>query len=43
VGLVAGVPFAYLRITRKNVIAPFAAHFALNLIETIFIIIGIGS
>jgi membrane protease YdiL (CAAX protease family) len=42
VGLVAGVPFAYLRVTRKNVIAPFAAHLALNLLETIFIIIGIG-
>ncbi len=41
-GLVAGVPFAYLRVMRKNVIAPFAAHLALNLIETIFIIIGIG-
>ncbi|HNE03658.1 MAG TPA: type II CAAX endopeptidase family protein [Anaerolineales bacterium] len=43
VGLVAGVPFAYLRIARKNIIAPFAAHLALNLIETIFIIIGIGA
>jgi membrane protease YdiL (CAAX protease family) len=43
VGLVAGVPFAYLRVTRKNVIAPFAAHLALNLIETIFIIAGIGA
>jgi membrane protease YdiL (CAAX protease family) len=42
VGLVAGVPFAYLRVTRKNIIAPFAAHLALNLLETIFIIIGIG-
>jgi membrane protease YdiL (CAAX protease family) len=42
VGLVAGLPFAYLRISRKNTIAPFAAHLALNLIETIFIIIGIG-
>ena len=43
VGIVAGVPFAYLRVTRKNIIAPFAAHLALNLIETIFIIIGIGA
>jgi uncharacterized protein len=43
VGLIAGVPFAYLRVTRKNVIAPFAAHLALNLIETIFIILGIGA
>jgi membrane protease YdiL (CAAX protease family) len=42
VGLVAGVPFAYLRVTRKNIIAPFAAHLALNLLETIFIIVGIG-
>lgn len=42
VGLVAGIPFAYLRISRKNLIAPFAAHLTLNLIETIFIILGIG-
>jgi uncharacterized protein len=42
VGIVAGVPLAYIRIARKNVIAPFAAHLALNLIETIFIISGIG-
>lgn len=42
-GIVAGVPFAYIRVSRKNVIAPFAAHLALNLFETIFIIIGIGA
>jgi membrane protease YdiL (CAAX protease family) len=42
VGIVAGVPFAYLRISRKNVIAPFAAHLALNIVETIFIIKGFG-
>jgi len=43
VGLVAGVPFAYLRIARKNIIAPFAAHLMLNIIETVFIIFGIGA
>ena len=42
VGLVAGVPFAYLRISRKNIITPFAAHLALNIIETVFIVLGIG-
>ena len=43
VGLVAGAPLAYLRVTRKNIIAPFAAHLTLNIIETIFIILGIGA
>jgi membrane protease YdiL (CAAX protease family) len=37
-GVVAGGLFAWLRISRKNIIAPFAAHLTLNIIETIFII-----
>jgi membrane protease YdiL (CAAX protease family) len=37
-GIVTGGLFAWLRISRKNIIAPFAAHLALNIIETIFII-----
>lgn len=36
-GIVAGGLFAWLRVSRKNLIAPFAAHLALNLLETIFI------
>jgi membrane protease YdiL (CAAX protease family) len=43
VGLVAGIPFAWLRISRKNIIAPFAAHLALNIVETIFIALAFGS
>lgn len=41
-GIVAGGLFIWLRISRKNVIAPFAAHLALNIVETIFIVITIG-
>ncbi len=37
-GIIAGGLFTWLRISRKNIIAPFAAHLALNIIETIFII-----
>jgi membrane protease YdiL (CAAX protease family) len=37
-GILAGGLFAWLRLSRKNVIAPFAAHLALNIVETIFII-----
>jgi membrane protease YdiL (CAAX protease family) len=37
-GIVAGGLFTWLRISRKNIIAPFAAHLALNIVETIFII-----
>ncbi|MBI5933238.1 MAG: CPBP family intramembrane metalloprotease [Chloroflexi bacterium] len=36
-GIVAGGLFAWLRLSRKNIIAPFAAHLALNIVETIFI------
>ena len=42
VGIVAGGPFAWLRIARKNIIAPFAAHLALNIVETVFIVMGLG-
>ncbi len=41
-GIVAGGLFAWLRVSRKNIIAPFAAHLALNIVETIFIITTIG-
>lgn len=41
-GIVAGGLFVWLRLTRKNIIAPFAAHLALNIVETIFIVITIG-
>lgn len=41
-GIVAGGLFAWLRTARKNIIAPFAAHLALNIVETIFIVMTIG-
>jgi membrane protease YdiL (CAAX protease family) len=41
-GIVAGGLFTWLRMSRKNIIAPFAAHLALNIIETVFIIMTIG-
>lgn len=41
-GIVAGGLFAWLYVSRKNVIAPFAAHLAVNIVETIFIITTIG-
>lgn len=41
-GIVAGGLFAWLYVSRKNVIAPFAAHLMLNIVETIFIVITIG-
>ncbi|MBI5965389.1 MAG: CPBP family intramembrane metalloprotease [Chloroflexi bacterium] len=41
-GIVAGGLFAWLRVSRKNIIAPFAAHLALNIVETIFIVMTIG-
>jgi len=41
-GIVAGGLFAWLRISRKNIIAPFTAHLALNMVETIFIITTIS-
>lgn len=37
-GIVAGGLFIWLRLSRNNIIAPFAAHLALNIVETIFII-----
>ena len=42
-GIVAGGLFAWLRVSRKNIIAPFAAHLALNIVETIFIVTMIGT
>lgn len=36
-GIVAGGLFAWLRLSRKNMIAPYAAHLALNIVETVFI------
>jgi membrane protease YdiL (CAAX protease family) len=41
-GIVAGGLFVWLRIARKNIISPFAAHLALNIVETIFIAMTIG-
>ncbi|MBI5824790.1 MAG: CPBP family intramembrane metalloprotease [Chloroflexi bacterium] len=41
-GIVAGGLFAWLRVSRKNIIAPFAAHLALNIVETIFIVVTLG-
>ncbi len=41
-GIVAGGLFAWLRVSRKNIIAPFAAHLALNIVETIFVVMTIG-
>jgi membrane protease YdiL (CAAX protease family) len=41
-GIVAGGLFAWLRLSRKNIIAPFAAHLALNIVETVFIVLTIG-
>ncbi|MDO9299892.1 MAG: type II CAAX endopeptidase family protein [Anaerolineales bacterium] len=41
-GILAGGLFVWLRISRKNIIAPFAAHLALNIVETIFIVMTIG-
>ncbi|MBL8079575.1 MAG: CPBP family intramembrane metalloprotease [Anaerolineales bacterium] len=41
-GIVAGGLFLWLRLSRNNIIAPFAAHLALNIVETIFIIITIS-
>jgi uncharacterized protein len=37
-GIVAGGLLIWLRTWRKSMIAPFAAHLALNIVETIFII-----
>jgi len=42
VGIVAGGSFTWLRISRKNIIAPFAAHLALNIVETVFLVLGFG-
>ena len=41
-GIIAGGLFVWLRMSRKNIIAPFAAHLALNIVETIFIVMTIG-
>jgi len=41
-GIIAGGLFAWLRVSRKNIIVPFAAHLALNIVETIFIVITVG-
>jgi membrane protease YdiL (CAAX protease family) len=41
-GIVAGGLFAWLRVSRKNMIAPLAAHLALNIVETIFMVLALG-
>lgn len=38
-GIVAGGLFAWLRISRQNIIAPFSAHLALNIVETVFVML----
>jgi len=35
--LLVGIPFAILRNQRGNILVPFAAHFALNLVETLLL------
>jgi membrane protease YdiL (CAAX protease family) len=41
-GIVAGGLLAWLRVSRKNMIAPFATHLALNVVETIFMVLALG-
>ncbi|NOH04385.1 MAG: CPBP family intramembrane metalloprotease [Chloroflexi bacterium] len=41
-GMIAGGLFAWLRVSRKNVIAPFAAHLAVNIVEAVFIAATVG-
>jgi hypothetical protein len=36
-GIIVGVPFALLRNKRGNILAPFGAHLALNLVETLLL------
>lgn len=36
-GIIVGIPFAILRNKRGNILAPFGAHLALNLIETLLL------
>jgi hypothetical protein len=42
-GIVAGGLFTWLQVLRKNIIAPFAAHLTLNVVETIFVILTLGA
>ena len=37
VGFVAGGLFISLRLLRNNLVAPFAAHFGLNVVEYLFV------
>jgi len=36
-GIIVGIPFAILRQRRGNILVPFAAHLALNLVETLLL------
>jgi len=36
-GIIVGIPFAILRQQRGNILVPFAAHLALNLVETLLL------
>jgi hypothetical protein len=36
-GIIVGVPFAILRLRRGNILVPFGAHLALNLVETLLL------
>lgn len=40
--MIAGGLFAWLRVSRKNVIAPFAAHLAVNIVEAVFVAATVG-
>lgn len=40
-GIVAGGLFAGLFVTRRNVVAPFAAHLALNMVEFLFVALAL--
>jgi membrane protease YdiL (CAAX protease family) len=35
--VIVGIPFAVLRQRRGNILVPFGAHFALNLVETLLL------
>ena len=36
-GIIVGIPFAILRQRRGNILVPFGAHLALNLVETVLL------
>jgi membrane protease YdiL (CAAX protease family) len=36
-GIIVGIPFAILRQQRENILVPFGAHLALNIVETLLL------